>query len=179
MISDEKAREIIDKTFNFDECVSRTKEVTDKKVYFEISDFLFSFLDKIGHSYVYGSFTGCIILSGVSVEIALTEELAKHGYPRRCLESFNFSQLIESGKEEGVISEDTAKTAHELRKLRNKYVHPTIKRVYDRVESRAEDILQSIKYDEEEKSDALNAFKKAEKILPKIYSEQRYPPKIL
>ena len=156
MISDEKAREILDKIFNHNECANRIKETTEERVYYGISNFLFELLDEVWLSFVYGSFAGCIILSGVIIETALTEELAK---------------------EAGIIGDETTEIADTLRKLRDDYVHPSIKETVARAKSPTsiEDWIQVINRIDKEKFDAKEAIKNADKILLEIYSEQRYP----
>ena len=177
MISDEKAREILDKIFNHNECANRIKETTEERVYYGISNFLFELLDEVWLSFVYSSFAGCIILSGVIIETALTEELAKEGYSKRRLKKLTLKQLIESAKEAGIIGDETTELADKLRKLRDDYVHPSIKETVARAKSPTsiEDWIQVINRIDKEKFDAKEAIKNADKILLEIYSEQRYP----
>ena len=181
MISDEEAKEILDKIFNRNECINRIKETTQERVYYGISNFLFRLLDELNLSFVYGSFAGCIILSGVILDIALTEELAREGYSTTRLKKPGLEKLIELAKEKGIIREETAKDADKLKKLRDKYVHPPIKDTVARATSPSsiEDWIQVINHIDKIKLDAKEAIKYIYKILLEIYSKQRYPLKEL
>ncbi|MHA1702264.1 MAG: DUF4145 domain-containing protein [Promethearchaeota archaeon] len=172
-INNEKAEEILNEIFNHDECVNRIKEITKERRYFVRADFVSKILRSVmWRSYVYGLFAGCIIISGVCVETALTEELAKKGYSKEQ----SFYHLINSAKDKRIIEKETAETAHELRELRNEYAHTDIEKAKARVESSGEDLIQSsIGRKEKEKQDAKKALEIAYKILLEIYSEQRYP----
>ena len=176
MINDEKAKEILDEIFNRDKCISRIKEITKREMYYGISEFLSELLlEEMWLSYVYGSFAGCVILSGVAVETALTEELVKKGYSKKHLGECTLEKLIDSAERDGIIKE-TAGEARKLKELRNKYVHPDIKEAVARAKSPIlEGLIHVIERKEKEKPDAKGAIEKAYKILLEIYSEQRYP----
>lgn len=183
MISDEKAGEILDIYFNRSECINRIKEITQERVYYygrlrgvhSLHHFLPELLHETWLSYIYGLFAESIIVAGECLEEALREELVKKNYPEICLKALTLEKLIDSAKDEGVIKKETAKTAHKLRRLRNKYVHPNIKETIARAVIPIEGNIQLIGRREKEKRDAKDAIEKAYTILLEVYSEQRYP----
>lgn len=107
MISDEKAEETLNKIFNQSKCINRFKEIPQESLFgHEILNYLPALLDEVRYSYVFGTFGGCIILSGSVLDIALTQELLRiKGYPKEKLNHATLGKLIKSAKEADILRE--------------------------------------------------------------------------
>jgi hypothetical protein len=189
MISDDETRKILDTILKTNKCLERIKEVvnmSNKRVYSGtgISEYVLHLEDSVAQHYILGTFPGCVVLSRTTAERALKEELAKKGYPDRCLEGLNLIDIIESAKEEGIISKDHTKKAHEIRERGNKYVHAIAKNAKGKKMSigmiaksptRIEDWISTNIFIENQEPEAKKSFEDVVDILSELYSEKRYP----
>lgn len=79
-------------------------------------------LDELKRSYMEGNFLSCVLLAQIFIEHSLggmfilsgNDELAQRG----------FAALINEARNVGTIDENLANRLHELRTMRNPYVHP-------------------------------------------------------
>lgn len=189
MVTDEEAREILEKILNDKECIERIKEVVNlsaKRVYSStgISEQVLHLEDSVAQHYILGTFPGCVVLSRTALERALKEELAKKGYPDNRLERLDLKRIINSAEGESIISKDHAKKAHEIRERGNKYAHAIAKNAKGKKMSigmiaksptRIEDWISTNIFIESQKPDAKKSFEDVVDILSELYSEKRYP----
>lgn len=189
MISDNKAREILDTILKTNECIERIKEVvnlSNKRVYSGngISELVSHLEDSVAQHYILGTFPGCVVLSRTVIERALKEELAKKGYSDKCLEKLDLEKIINSAKNEGIINKDQAKKAHEIRKRGNRYAHTIAKNaegermgigMVAKSPTRIEDWIVTDSFIRGQNPDAKKSFEDAIDILSELYSVDRYP----
>lgn len=189
MISDDEARKILDTILKTNECLERIKEVVNlssKRIYSGngISEYVLQLESSTTQHYILGTFPGCVVLSRTAVERALKEELAKKGYPDKCLERLDLKNIIDSAEDESIISEDHAKKAHEIRERGNKYAHAIAKNAKGKKMSigmiaksptRIEDWISTNVFIENQKPDAKKSFEDVVDILSELYSETKYP----
>jgi hypothetical protein len=107
MISDKEAEKSWDDIFDRSECINRLKEITRERVYDpKIGTYLRELLYEVWRSYVFGTFCGCIILSGSVLDIALTQELLRiKDYPKENLNHATLGKLIRLAKDECILRE--------------------------------------------------------------------------
>lgn len=107
MTSDEEAVDRLNKIFNHSECINRLKEITRVRVYdHKIGTYLGELLHEVWRSYVFGTFGGCIILSGSVLDIALTQELLRlKAYPKENSNDATLGKLIRLAKEADILRE--------------------------------------------------------------------------
>ncbi len=107
MTSDEEAVDRLNKIFNHSECINRLKEITRVRVHNpKIGDYLIEIMHEVWRSYIFGTFGGCIILSGSGLDIALTQELLrKKAYPKEKLNHATLGKLIKLAKEADILRE--------------------------------------------------------------------------
>lgn len=177
MISEGEAGKIFDKLINRDECIKRIMDIDPKLhshfpvLYSEISRDAFI-------SYVFGSFSGSIILSAVLLETALEEALMeKKDYSKTKIKNLKLGQLIDKAYREGLISEESKEIADYINECRNNLAHSDTKDADKRVKAGSdptEDWIQSIDRDKKSNEDtAKSIINNTKKILLEIYSNQR------
>jgi hypothetical protein len=182
MISDDRAREILDVILKTNECLERIKEVVtirNGRVYSGISEYVLHLEDSVAQHYVLGAFLGCVVLSRTVVERALLEELSRKGYSNTRLKNLELEGIIKSAEDEGILSKDNAEKADEIRIRGNNYVHAILKgrsiSSIARSQTRIEDWISTNKFIENQKLDAKKSFEDVADILYELYSEKRHP----
>ena len=187
MINDDKARKILDIILKDKECIERIKEVMNlrnEREFTGISEFVLNLESSVAQQYILGAFPGCVVLSRTTVERALKEELAKKGYPDRCLERLDLKNIIDSAENESIIGNGHAKNAHKIRERGNKYAHAIAKNAKGkkmsigalaRSPSKIEDWISTNEFIRNQKPDAKQSFEDVLDILYELYSENRHP----
>ena len=176
MISEEeKEKENFYKNFNLDNCIKRIRDI-EKILYPSNFSVLYSGISRdVLISYVFGSFSGSIILSGVLLDTALREALMKKNvekYSKR----IKFWEHIEDAYSEGLIREESKKIAHYIRKCRNDLAHSIYRDALKREMAGlnpTEGWIQVIDKDEKANEDtAKSIINHTKKILLEIFSNQ-------
>ena len=165
MISEEEeAGKLFDRLINRDECIKRIMDI-EKILYPNNFPVLYSGISRDAFiSYVFGSFSGSIILSAVLLETALQEariEKSKKNFEKTPKTSGNttkvykeesvtrgkskssktkiaelkFWQLIKEAYSEGLISEESMEIADFIRHCRNDLAHSSYKDVAKRIKA--------------------------------------------
>ena len=176
MISEEeKEKENFYKNFNLDNCIKRIGDI-EKTLYPSNFSVLYSGISRdVLISYVFGSFSGSIILSGVLLETALKEALRKKNVEKYS-NDIKFGKLIKNACSEGLISEESMKIADCIRECRNDLAHSNYEDAYGRkiaglnpTEGWIQDIDRGEKANEDKAKSIINHTKK---ILLEIFSNQ-------
>lgn len=79
-------------------------------------------LNELKLSFIKGNFLACVLLAQTFIEQSLGGSFIIAGQDR--IAESGFYQLIENARYDDFISEDLAKSLHQLRLMRNPYVHP-------------------------------------------------------
>jgi len=78
-------------------------------------------LDELKRSYIYGNFMATVLLAQSFVELSLAGSYLMAGNDK--LAHRGFAALINSALDDEKITGELAQTLHELRKMRNPYIH--------------------------------------------------------
>jgi len=78
-------------------------------------------LDELKRSYIYGNFMATVLLAQSFVEHSLAASYYMAGKDKMAKQGF--AGLIDSALKDGQLTGHLAETLHQLRKMRNPYIH--------------------------------------------------------